>query len=648
MIRRLLPACCLAVLLTTGAARAQTRPLHQFLTLAISPDGSHIALLEVGHAPDGRELPRALVIRDASTGEAATVAMPCGTAPDCTPGGPAWSPDGRRLAFALRLPGGHDRTIYTVDATGRDLTRIAAFPGTVITLRYSAHGDLAALAVADADKEAGASEPGATGPAANERPLEQRIGIIEGGGLHWASPPDLFVYEYDWRPDGSGFVGTAAPGDGDAHWWSAKLYAFDRDGTPRVIYAPRSASEQIADPKITSDGRNVAFVAGVMSDFDNPGGDAFLLGLDGAAAARPLTAEIPATVTALLPGCHGDLVMTLLAQEKTALVSLDPATGARQVLWQGPAAMHATEGGASIACPGGRAAGIRESVTAAPEVFAGPVGDMQPITRENAGQTAPVRALSVAWQVDGLAEQGWLMLPTVHPPGPLPLVTVPHGGPAWSYQPSFLGPGVTRALVEHGYAVFLPNPRGSYGQGEAFTRANIRDFGHGDYRDIMAGMDAALRAAPADVALDADRLGITGVSYGGFMTMWSVAHSTRFRAAVARAGISDWQSYYGQTGIVGWMPPYFGASAYDDPDIYARSSPIAAIKAVRTPTLLLVGEADIECPPPQSREFWHALREIGVPTDFHVYPGEGHELRDPKDEADAEQRMIAWFDRYLR
>jgi dipeptidyl aminopeptidase/acylaminoacyl peptidase len=207
-----------------------------------------------------------------------------------------------------------------------------------------------------------------------------------------------------------------------------------------------------------------------------------------------------------------------------------------------------------------------------------------------------------------------------------------------------VGPGLSRALLEHGYALFLPNPRGSFGQGEAFTAANVRDLGHGDLRDILAGIDAAERAAPIDEA----RLGITGGSYGGFMTMWGVTQTHRFKAGVAAAGLSDWLSYYGENGIDQWMIPYFGKSVYDDPEVYARSSPINFIKNVTTPTFAYVGALDIECPAPQTQEFWHALHDLGVPTAIAIYPGEGHGLRDPAHIADSEQRVLDWFGRYLK
>jgi dipeptidyl aminopeptidase/acylaminoacyl peptidase len=130
--------------------------------------------------------------------------------------------------------------------------------------------------------------------------------------------------------------------------------------------------------------------------------------------------------------------------------------------------------------------------------------------------------------------------------------------------------------------------------------------------------------------------------------MWAVTQTNRFRAAVAGAGIANWQSYYGQNAIDQWMIPYFGASVYDDPAVYAKSSAINFIKQAKTPTLILVGEGDGECPPPQSFEFWHALKSLGVKTQMVVYPGEGHAFRQPEHQKDLLERMVRWFNENLK
>ncbi|HET9330456.1 MAG TPA: alpha/beta fold hydrolase, partial [Steroidobacteraceae bacterium] len=494
-------------------------------------------------------------------------------------------------------------------------------------------------------KEAGATEAGAAVAGdLDAAPAEQRIAIVAGDSLRWASPAELFVYEYDWRPGGEGFVGTAAPGDGDNNWWTAKLYAFAPDAPARLLYAPSSIRQQLATPVVSPDGRTVAFIAGIMSDFGSTGGDVYALTLAGGAA-RNLTPDMKASATALAWGCDGKLLARLLAGDQTQLVTLGNGAEAvpAQLKWRGPETLGGHAPAGSLACRAGIGAVVHESFTAPPEIELGAIGRWHDLTQRNRGLTLAAQVRSVTWSSDGLTAQGWLLVPTGGA-GKLPLITFVHGGPAVAATPRFDGPGLQASLLARGWAVFRPNPRGSFGQGEQFTAANVRDFGYGDLRDILTGIDAVERATPIDTA----RLGLYGHSYGGFMAMWAVTQTNRFRAAVAGAGISNWQSYYGENGIDQWMLPYFGASVYDDPAAYAHSSPINFIKSVRTPTFAYVGERDIECPASQTVEFWHALRALGAPTAVMIYPGEGHALRDPAHTADALRRTLEWFDRYLR
>jgi dipeptidyl aminopeptidase/acylaminoacyl peptidase len=131
------------------------------------------------------------------------------------------------------------------------------------------------------------------------------------------------------------------------------------------------------------------------------------------------------------------------------------------------------------------------------------------------------------------------------------------------------------------------------------------------------------------------------------MTMWAVTQTNRFAAAVAGAGLANFQSYYGENQIDKWMVPFFGASVYDDPQVYAKSSPITFIKNAKTPTLVLVGDSDGECPTPQSYEFWHALKTIGTETELVVYGHEGHMFVDPAHQRDVIERVAAWFNQKL-
>jgi dipeptidyl aminopeptidase/acylaminoacyl peptidase len=271
------------------------------------------------------------------------------------------------------------------------------------------------------------------------------------------------------------------------------------------------------------------------------------------------------------------------------------------------------------------------------------MGKWRDLTRLNDGLETHFTVRSLTWRSDQFSVQGWLALPESGPNRP-PLITIVHGGPAAAFTPRFIGGSSSETLIRHGYALFMPNPRGSFGAGEAFVAGNVRDFGHGDLRDILAGLDAV-----ATLGLtDPDRLGIDGGSYGGFMTMWAVTQTGVFKAAVAQAGISDWLSYYGENGIDQWMLPYFGATVYDDPVVYAKSEPMKYIKQAKTPTLVVVGDSDGECPPPHSYEFWHALKVLGRQSMTVIYPDEGHHIHDPEHLADLDARTLAWFDRYLK
>lgn len=622
----------------------------------MSPDGTRVATLEADQpADEGIEPSNLIVVRPASGhGPAITLRLPC-QGPDCAPSSLAWFPDSHRIAFVLKQPKQAHRFVYAVSANGAGLVRMLEFDGTLQDLRFGPDGTLAVLATAGAHKEPGATQAAAkmTG-AIGVNEDEQRIATIRDAALHFESPANLYVYEYDWRPDPAQpgharFIGTAAPGNGDNNWWVAKLFRIEA-GKAETLYTPPQR-QQLANPVVSPDGRSLAFIGGIMSDFGSTGGDVFRLALDGPSNAPPvlrnLAPTIRASITSLSWSCGEGLTATALAGSNAELLAVGGANAQRTV-WSGAETLSMRPRDLGIACGGGTMAAVRQSFTHAPELEAGRSGQWHLLTHVNAAQTVPATARSVTWHDDGFDVQGWLLSPKgisddmSGTRGPM-IVSV-HGGPSAANMPMYLtSRGEELFLLGAGYRVFLPNPRGSFGQGETFTLANVRDFGHGDLRDVLTGIDAVERTVP----VDDHRLGLTGYSYGGYMTMWTVTQTNRFKAAVAGAGVSDWQSYYGENGIDQWMIPFFGASVYDDPAIYAKSSPVTFIRQVKTPTFEFVGDADVECPMPQTQEFYHALHNFGVPTQFVVYPGQGHGMRDPKARADARRRTLAWFARYL-
>jgi dipeptidyl aminopeptidase/acylaminoacyl peptidase len=512
--------------------------------------------------------------------------------------------------------------------------------------RWSPDGDRIALLVTQgAHKKIGATQAGA--PLVGEigeTNDEQRIAIASpsGADLRLVSPADTFVYEYDWLPDGRGFIATAAKGNGDNNWWVAKLETFAADtGAETVLAAP---AFQMNYPRVSPDGKTVSVIGGLMSDFGSIGGDVYTVPLAGGAL-TDRTPDFKGTFTALTWRGH-NLLGTALVGDQNAVIALDPVKNSLKTLWSGPVLLSATDfnGEIRLSADGSTGATVIQDFSKPPAIAAGKIAALAPITHDNDAIAPDLAMRSVRWKSEGRDVQGWLLSPLTLAPGrTYPMIVEVHGGPSAASQPRYAAQGTVHDLVTHGNLVFLPNPRGSYGQGEAFTRANVRDFGGGDWRDILAGVDAVEKVAP----VDDKRLGLYGGSYGGFMTMWGVTQTQRFHAAVAGAGIANWISYYGQNGIDEWMIPFFGASAYDDPAIYNAESPINFIKNAKTPTFIFVGERDVEVPAPQSLEFWHALHAEGTPTSLMIYPGEGHGVRRPDHVQDLNRRIIAWFDKYL-
>jgi dipeptidyl aminopeptidase/acylaminoacyl peptidase len=621
--------------------------LHSFASVALSPDGSIVADVEAVDQP-GSTAPAVgtLLLRPLVGGAPHAISCP-GTTP-CRISAPTWSPDGRRLAYLVRDPKAGTTSVWTVNADGSGAKPwLSDFAGILNAPRWSADGSvLALLATANAHKEIGATQAGAamTGEISADLDADvQRIALLGGDAhLRFVSPAKLFVYEYDWTPDGHGFAATGAYGNGDDDWWVARLYAIGVGGDAHEILEP---TFQMNAPRVSPDGKTVAFIGGLMSDFGSVGGDIYTMPLAGGAA-TDVTPGIAASVNSLAWRADGTLTFTALVDDRSALEMLDPASGATKTLWSAPESIAANDVmRISLSRDQSHGALIHQDFEHPPEIEAGPVGHFANLTHDNEGIPALTQARSISWTNEGYHVQGWLLAPLT--PGSIgkksPMIVVVHGGPSAAATPFFVSSGQTADLLAHGYFVFEPNPRGSYGQGEKFASANVKDFGYGDLRDILSGVDAVEKVAPVDDA----RLGLTGFSYGGYMTMWAVTQTHRFKAAAAGAGVANWQSYYGENGIDQWMIPFFGASVYADPAVYAKSSPMTYITNVRTPTFVFVGQYDIECPAPQSEEFWHALHTLGVPTDLVIYAGEGHGVRMPEHQKDLEKRVLDWFARYL-
>jgi dipeptidyl aminopeptidase/acylaminoacyl peptidase len=609
-----------------GKPATRLTELHGYVEApAFSPDGKSIAFLYVEGAtrPSGalaaEPLPSGVIGEDhieiqrvaAVSADTSQPALPVFvTPPDLHVFEFDWSPDSKSLAYIAADPPGENNwwvaKLYTQSMVAPS-TSIAGAPSN-----------------ASADSS--------------------------GGRVGWEGKPGAPSYS------------DAAPKDGVRVGWETK---------PTAILAPADLSGplhdlQIAIPRWSPDAKTIAFIGGLMSDQGVVGGDVWVVPSTGGEPVD-LTPNRPASAQWITWDNNRSLYVDEVAggDQRLVRVQRSATAGAASTIGEpvftipGDVDSGQFDPGLSASADRSLFAFQASSFNTPPEIFVARAGLHPSVHSPGTGRLVLLShfndgvkpawgdSVSLSWTNDNFNIQGWLLLPRDYDPSKkYPLLVAVHGGPASSVASRWNGGagGVSStAFSALGYFVLMPNPRGSYGQGEAFTEANRKDFGYGDLRDILAGVDTVLAKYP----VDPQRVGIAGWSYGGFMTMFAITQTHRFRAAVAGAGISDWLSYYGENSIDQWMIPYFGASVYDDPAIYAKSSAITFIKQAKTPTLTVVGDRDGECPAPQSFEFWHALRDLHVPAQLVVYPNEGHGFTDPADRRDTLQRAVDWFARYM-
>jgi dipeptidyl aminopeptidase/acylaminoacyl peptidase len=646
--------CAVACVSLCVSLFAQDQPQASSRAAAVLDSMPHVRRIgQVALSPDGTQVAyfaeRSLAVMPARGGTSQAIAVE-GNLPlrDVT-----WSADSKRIAFVADLPGDVTAAqVWTATVDGGAPVKHAELKGYVQAPRFSPDGSkLAVLFIEGMPRAAGPLQP--MTPLAgviDEKIYEQRIATIDLSTDHstqaatQVTPPDIYIYEYDWAPDGQAWAATAAHGSGDGNWWIARLYRVSaQTGEMREIYKPKL---QIAVPRVSPDGKNVAFIEGLMSDEGSTGGDIHVVPITGGVA-RNLTPGLKASPFGLAWTAPDRITFAENVDGNSGFGSVSITDREVQTLWTGE----------EVAAPAGVlwasasstdhkliTAVVRQSASTPPEIWAGPIGNWKQLTGLNT-QIKPAwgEMHNVHWMNGDTRVQGWLMLPKDFVAGKTyPLIVTVHGGPSAACMSRWAegGMGPQSAM---GYFSLCPNPRGSYGQGEAFTQGNVKDFGGGDFRDIMAGVDAISTQYP----IDTKHIGIRGHSYGGYMTMWAETQTQRFAAAVAGAGLSDWLSYYGLNDIDQWMIPFFGASVYDDPAVYAKSDPMHFVKAVKTPTLILVGDRDGEVPMEQSVEWWHALETQRVPTRLVVYPNEGHAIMKPADARDYALRSLEWFEEWF-
>lgn len=565
-----------------------------------------------------------------------------------TPGpasAPRWSPDGGRIAFLVPGPAPEMAVLRLAD---HGVESWLSGAGSFRDLRWSPDGRFVAyLRVEEGPRPDG------------DRPRPGRDARVVGEDLaptrlHLWSPHDRTsrpltpqsetVWRFSWSPDGGriAFLASDLPTAEGQEYRSSLALLEVASGRRRVLTAE---THPHAAPAFSADGAAVAFL-GPVGGFKERGIVKVISLATG--EVEPRLGDAPANPWDVVarPGSDGWLAGVARGTVHE-LVAIE-ADGA----WRPLAELRHSltpywEPNLTVSSDGRRAAFLSETTGEAEEVWVAELdgsGRRRQVSRSHPGLAGVALGAveAVEWRngADGAAVRGIL----VRPPGGassarLPLVTILHGGPAYNWGEGIQVRNWAQLFAARGYLVFLPNFRGSSGSGMGWLTANRRDWGDGPLSDVLSGVDHLVARGWADP----DRLFVGGGSYGGYLTAWTVTHSDRFRAAWTLAGLSNLASAYALTDEPSFFVGYFGATLYDDPEVYRALSPLTHAGRARTPTLILHGEEDARVPVSNAFELHAAFRHHGVPTRLVLYPREGHGIREYEHQLDLMERVLGWL-----
>jgi dipeptidyl aminopeptidase/acylaminoacyl peptidase len=447
----------------TGGLTKQLSSTVLYNNIAISPDGTQVAWVQMTQEEGvGR-----LRIAPARGGPAASIAIQASAGRNDSD--PSFSPDSRNLAFFSTMGGKDQPQLWTVPVVGGRALKRTVLKGYAARPRWSHNGKSIAFLYIEGGAGGGplfAAPPAKTG-VIDEVNQNQRVAVLDldSGRQHMATPADLHVYDFDWSPDDKSFVATAAPGPGDNNWWIAQIYTFDSESSAvRALYR---SSLQVAVPLWSPDGRNIAFLEGLMSDEGFHGGDLFTISAEGGKPVNRTPGRKTSPSSLYWTG-NDRIVFTESAGGGSSISKLSLADGVIRILWGGGEDLHSFGNFPNLAlsADGGVAAAVRSTYATPTEVWAGPVGKWARITSGNAPQKpAWGEGISLEWLNEGYKIQGWLLPPLHMEPGKrYPMVIQIHGGPSGIARPAWpSGNALPAVLAARGYFVLMPNPRGSYG-----------------------------------------------------------------------------------------------------------------------------------------------------------------------------------------
>ncbi|PYS90145.1 MAG: hypothetical protein DMF64_15745 [Acidobacteria bacterium] len=576
---------------------------------------------------------------------------------------PQWSPDGTRIAFLANrdapnpsAPSAPRNQIWLISARGGEAEKLTDEEATVTQFRWSPDGRQIAYIVRDTPKD----------KAERDKQKKEKFDaiVVDSNFIYshiWAinladhkkrrvTDGTFTASDPQWSPDGTQLAFVA--GKMGAQESSFTDISEDRNTDIYVVQATGGQARQLTNnpgsdeaPRWSRDGKQLAYLASTdpMSWAEKT--DLMLLDVGGDTP-RNLTGAYEDSING--PPKWSPDGQTLYAAGATGvygqLLRIALNGGAPQPVFESRGAYNAVD----LSADGQMLAFAFNDAKAPSNIWIANASgqDAKQLTFFN----PQVKEFTLAdtevtkWTApDGLEIEGLLVKPVGYVAGQhYPTLLYIHGGPYGQF--SFGWNRNAQLYAAHGYAVLMPNPRGSTGYGHKFETANLRDWGGKDFQDLMAGVDEVVKRGIADPA----RLGVLGGSYGGFMTFWTITQTDRFKCAIGHAGISDWYGFFGQTDVPDLMAYGLGGLPWTARETYAKWSPMTYVDRVKTPIMITHGEQDRRVPIQQGELYYRALKRRGVEAVFVRYPREPHSISEPNHQIDLANRQLAWLDKHLK
>ncbi len=618
--------------------------------VAVSPDGRQAAVVVSEARMDGEQSEWLSQIHVARTDGSRTLQLTRG---DKSATWARWSPDGESLAFISARSG--KPGVWRIWLQGGEAEKVTDEKGSVSAFEWAPDGKSIAFVMTDpkTDDEEKAEKEKRDWRTIDENIKYGRLYVVtvdgdasSGRSSRRLTTADYHVTDLDWAPDGQSIVFSHQPSPKADDWTKSDVSVVTTGNGAVKPLAASTAAEQ--SPRYSPDGKWIAFAKSVT-----PPSWAFHsivhLMPAGGGESRALAETADGQPTIVGWSTDGSRVFFTESEGVIPRLFALPVDGKpASAVESQPLVVSA----ASLGQKGRMVGFVSQWSNRAPEAFVASLeGDTKPtqVTHvQDVGSIATADSEAISWNApDGQRVEGILTYPAGYQKGTrAPLLVVIHGGPTGVFSQTFIGaasPYPVATFAARGYAILRCNVRGSSGYGSKFRHANLVDWGGGDYRDIMSGVDHVVQMGVADP----ERLGVMGWSYGGYMTSWILTQTKRFKAASVGAGVTNLMSFTGTSDIPSFLPYYFGGEHWDKFDAWRSHSAMFNVKGVSTPTLIQHGEADPRVPVSQGYEFYNALRRQGVTTKMTVYPRQPHGFEEPKMTLDLERANLDWFDRFL-